>query len=112
LLTAVVVTGHITAIATRDMAFPGKTVVRSLRPSTGIYNLTRLRQDVLHSQASDPVSSAILSSLKSPNPTPQTLTEKIVQRFAVGLPKDKFVKSGEYITLSSHHCMLMITLSL
>ena len=36
---------------------------------------------------------------------PQTLTEKIVQKYAVGLPKDKFVKSGDYVTISPHHCM-------
>lgn len=35
----------------------------------------------------------------------QTLTEKIVQRYSVGLPKDKFVKAGDYVTLSPHHCM-------
>jgi homoaconitate hydratase len=33
------------------------------------------------------------------------LTEKIVQRYSLGLPKDKFVKSGDYVTLSPHHCM-------
>ena len=33
------------------------------------------------------------------------MTEKIVQRYSVGLPKDKFVKAGDYVTLSPHHCM-------
>ncbi|KAK1059313.1 mitochondrial Homoaconitase [Friedmanniomyces endolithicus] len=37
--------------------------------------------------------------------TPQTLTEKIVQRYSQGLPQGKFVKSGDYVTLSPHHCM-------
>ncbi|KAH0542426.1 mitochondrial Homoaconitase [Glutinoglossum americanum] len=64
----------------------------------------RLSRDVFHSQAEDPVSSAILSSLKASPPTPQTLTEKIVQRYSLGLPKDKFVKASDYVTLSPHHC--------
>ena len=36
---------------------------------------------------------------------PQTLTEKIVQRYAVGLAKDKFVKAGDYVTISPYRCM-------
>lgn len=36
---------------------------------------------------------------------PQTLTEKIVQRYSLGLSKDKFVQSGDYVTLSPHRCM-------
>ncbi|KFX95613.1 hypothetical protein O988_05723 [Pseudogymnoascus sp. VKM F-3808] len=35
----------------------------------------------------------------------QTLTEKIVQRYSLGLPADKVVKSGDFVTLSPHHCM-------
>lgn len=35
----------------------------------------------------------------------QTLTEKIVQRYSHGLAQDKFVKSGDYVTLSPHRCM-------
>ncbi|KKA26696.1 hypothetical protein TD95_003352 [Thielaviopsis punctulata] len=37
--------------------------------------------------------------------TPQTLTEKIVQRYSVGLAEGKKVRSGDYVTLSPHHCM-------
>lgn len=33
---------------------------------------------------------------------PQTLTEKIVQRYSLGLPADKFVKSGDYGTYFSY----------
>ncbi|KAF2770735.1 homoaconitase [Teratosphaeria nubilosa] len=45
-------------------------------------------------------------SRPAPAPTtPQTLTEKIVQRYSQGLPAGKFVKSGDYVTLSPHHCM-------
>jgi homoaconitate hydratase len=61
--------------------------------------------DVFHAQLEDPNSSAILNSLRISPSTPQTLTEKIVQRYSVGLPKDKFVQSGDYVTISPHHCM-------
>ncbi|KAI4230916.1 MAG: hypothetical protein L6R40_007900 [Gallowayella cf. fulva] len=53
----------------------------------------------------DPSSAAILSSLKTSSSVPQTLTEKIVQQHSLGLPKDKFVKSGDYVTLSPYRCM-------
>lgn len=39
------------------------------------------------------------------SPVPQTLTEKIVQRYSQGLTEGKFVKAGDYVTLSPHHCM-------
>ncbi|CCH42487.1 homoaconitate hydratase [Wickerhamomyces ciferrii] len=35
----------------------------------------------------------------------QNLTEKIVQRYAVGLPQGKFVKSGDYVSIKPAHCM-------
>lgn len=47
----------------------------------------------------------ILSSLKDKSRYPQTLTEKIVQRYSFGLAKDKYVKAGDYVTLSPHRCM-------
>ncbi|EFY86411.1 homoaconitase [Metarhizium acridum CQMa 102] len=37
--------------------------------------------------------------------TPQTLTEKIVQRHAVGLPKGKLVRSGDYVQIRPHRSM-------
>ncbi|KAI3338717.1 homoaconitase [Ustulina deusta] len=37
--------------------------------------------------------------------TPQTLTEKIVQRHAVGLPKGKLVRSGDYVQIRPHRCL-------
>lgn len=64
-----------------------------------------LHQDVFHAQMEDPSSAAIFSSLKSSPSVPQTLTEKIVQRHSIGLPKDKFVRSGDYVTLSPYKCM-------
>lgn len=36
---------------------------------------------------------------------PQTLTEKIVQRYAVGLPEGKLVRSGDYISLEPERSM-------
>ncbi|MCJ1363285.1 mitochondrial Homoaconitase [Acarospora aff. strigata] len=71
-----------------------------------LYSATARRyQDVFHSQVEDPASAAILSSLRSSPSVPQTLTEKIVQRYSLGLAKDKYVKSGDYVTLSPQHCM-------
>ena len=48
-----------------------------------------------------------MPALKStpPSKVPQTLTEKLVQAAAVGLPEDKFVQSGDYVTLEPAHCM-------
>lgn len=54
---------------------------------------------------SDPSSAAVLQSLKAAPTIPQTLTEKIVQKYAVGLPDGKFVRSGDYVTIAPHHCM-------
>ncbi|KAI9762854.1 MAG: mitochondrial Homoaconitase [Chaenotheca gracillima] len=58
--------------------------------------------DIFHAQAVDPKTNEILSK---PPRQPQTLTEKIVQRYSVDLPSNKLVKSGDYVTLSPHHCM-------
>ncbi|KAJ8059486.1 hypothetical protein OCU04_011147 [Sclerotinia nivalis] len=78
----------------------------ALRGGYRAYTATARRwQDVFHSQTEDPASSAILSSLKTTPRVAQTLTEKIVQRYSLGLAKDKFVKSGDYVTLSPHYCM-------
>ncbi|KAI4137268.1 MAG: hypothetical protein L6R39_007375 [Caloplaca ligustica] len=62
-------------------------------------------QDVFHAQLEDSSSAAILSSFRASPTVPQTLTEKIVQRHCIGLPEDKFVKSGDYVTLSPYKCM-------
>ena len=37
--------------------------------------------------------------------TPQTLTEKIVQRHPVGLPKGKLVRSGDYVQIRPHRSL-------
>ncbi|KAL6876785.1 homoaconitase-like protein [Trichoderma novae-zelandiae] len=36
---------------------------------------------------------------------PQNLTEKIFQRYAIGLPPGKKVKAGDFITIMPHRCM-------
>lgn len=71
----------------------------------GFCKTAPLYQDVFHSQLEDPNAAAILSSMKTSPRIPQTLTEKIVQQYAVGLAKDKLVKSGDYVTIAPHHCM-------
>ncbi|KAK5229504.1 mitochondrial Homoaconitase [Exophiala xenobiotica] len=73
--------------------------IRSFRMST------KRVQEVFHAQLEDPDAAAVFSSIKTSPKVPQTLTEKIVQQYAVGLPKDKYVKSGDYVTISPHHCM-------
>ncbi|KAF1810983.1 Homoaconitase [Eremomyces bilateralis CBS 781.70] len=67
----------------------------------------QLRQDVraFQSQLEDPIAASFLSATKTATQTPQTLTEKIVQKFSLGLPEGKRVLSGDYVTLSPHHCM-------
>ena len=37
--------------------------------------------------------------------TPQTLTEKILQRYSVNLPKGKVVRSGDYVQIQPHRCL-------
>ena len=47
----------------------------------------------------DPSSAAVLSSLYFTPRVPQTLTEKIVQKYSLNLAKDQYVKAGDYVTL-------------
>ncbi|PGH06602.1 homoaconitase, mitochondrial [Blastomyces parvus] len=62
--------------------------------------------DVFHAQREDPSASTILSSLESvTGPVPQTLVEKIVQKYSVGLAPGKYVRSGDYVTISPYKCM-------
>lgn len=65
------------------------------------------RQDVstFQSQLDDPIAASFLSATKTATQTPQTLTEKIVQKFSLGLAEGKRVQSGDYVTLAPHHCM-------
>lgn len=36
---------------------------------------------------------------------PQTLIEKIVQKYAVDLPKNKYVRAGDFVMIRPEHCM-------
>ncbi|KAK4122143.1 homoaconitase [Parathielavia appendiculata] len=83
---------------------PRTTTARSVRIAT--YTTTpRLYQDAFHTQLENAASVPFLSSLAGTPSNPQTLTEKIVQRYAVGLAPGKKVKAGDYVTLAAHHCM-------
>jgi homoaconitate hydratase len=46
-----------------------------------------------------------LSTLQQKAKIAQTLTEKIVQRHAVGVAEGKVLRSGDYVTLQPHRCM-------
>ncbi|GKT63740.1 homoaconitase [Colletotrichum tofieldiae] len=37
--------------------------------------------------------------------TPQTLTEKILQRYSVDLPEGKVVRTGDYVQIEPHRCL-------
>lgn len=45
------------------------------------------------------------ADIVSESKTPQTLTEKIVQEHAVGLPEGKVIRSGDYVQIEPHRCM-------
>ncbi|KAF7543669.1 hypothetical protein G7Z17_g10554 [Cylindrodendrum hubeiense] len=93
---------HAQGLLTRSRSFP--VAVSQFRA----YTSTRpRRQHAFHSQLeSAPNAFDFVSSPKPDAPVnPQTLTEKIVQRYSVGLAPDKKVKTGDYVTLAPHHCM-------
>lgn len=82
------------------------TIPSSIRTSRYTTSTPRLNATAFHSQLEDPAAASLLSSLKTaPTSTPQTLTEKIVQRYSLGLAPGKKLKAGDYVTLSPHHCM-------
>ncbi|OQN99939.1 Homoaconitase, mitochondrial [Cryoendolithus antarcticus] len=60
--------------------------------------------NAFHSQL-ESISPELLSRSTTAPATPQTLTEKIVQRYSLDLAEGKVVKSGDYVTLSPHKCM-------
>ncbi|ROT37229.1 homoaconitase [Sodiomyces alkalinus F11] len=63
---------------------------------------TTSRYKAFHAQQSTIPSFTTPSSEKQ---SPQTLTEKIIQRYAVGLPEGKVVRSGDYISISPWRIM-------
>ncbi|KAL9078158.1 MAG: hypothetical protein Q9157_002916 [Trypethelium eluteriae] len=62
-------------------------------------------QDAFYSQIADSSVVQLDPARKTSSSTPQTLTEKIVQNYSIGLPDGKFVRSGDYVTLAPHQCM-------
>ncbi|KAL2144648.1 hypothetical protein VTI28DRAFT_8859 [Corynascus sepedonium] len=66
---------------------------------------TTSRLDAFHTQLENAASSPFPSASKTAVQNPQTLTEKIVQRYAVGLAPGKKVKAGDYVTLQPGHLM-------
>ncbi|KAK7187091.1 mitochondrial Homoaconitase [Paraphaeosphaeria sporulosa] len=60
--------------------------------------------DVFPSLKEGPAAS-YLSTFQQKAKVPQTLTEKIVQRYAVGVAEGKTIRSGDYVTLQPHKCM-------
>ncbi|KAM0328759.1 hypothetical protein ACHAQA_005172 [Verticillium albo-atrum] len=68
------------------------------------YSTTPVRlQNTFHSQLDNVSDFPFVTEPVVENP--QTLTEKIVQRHAVGLAPGKKVKAGDYVTLRPHHTM-------
>ncbi|OJD11098.1 homoaconitase [Emergomyces pasteurianus Ep9510] len=59
------------------------------------------RATFLHPQATQFPFPDVLAGRK----TPQTLTEKIMQHHAVGLPEGKLVRSGDYVQIEPYRCM-------
>ncbi|SPQ27380.1 45210311-c543-4651-9f01-3e3b37a97e15 [Thermothielavioides terrestris] len=72
-----------------------------LPPGTRSWCLPSRRHMLHHAHARFRFASTTASASRSP----QTLTEKIVQRYAVGLPEGKRVRSGDYIRIEPHYCM-------
>ncbi|KAJ8104667.1 hypothetical protein ONZ43_g7743 [Nemania bipapillata] len=88
-------------------------IVRS-RPASQTAHVVRTytstaprRQYAFHSQMENIPNAAELLASQKPAvvDNPQTLTEKIVQRYAVGLAPGKKVKAGDYVTIRPHACM-------
>ncbi|KAK3177666.1 mitochondrial Homoaconitase [Lecanicillium sp. MT-2017a] len=48
---------------------------------------------------------AIYSARRGPERLVQTLTEKILQKYAVGLPEGKLVRSGDYVSVQPAACL-------
>ncbi|KAF2203034.1 homoaconitase [Delitschia confertaspora ATCC 74209] len=90
---------------------PLRIATRSIRPiavasqRTFCASAARLdTPDVFPSLREGPAAN-FLSTFQQTTKIPQTLIEKIVQRHAVGVAKDKVLRSGDYVTLQPHKCM-------
>ncbi|KAF2729349.1 homoaconitase mitochondrial precursor [Polyplosphaeria fusca] len=61
--------------------------------------------DVFPSMRDGPAAGLLSTFQQQKTKIPQTLTEKIVQRYAVGIAEGKVLTSGDYVTLQPHKCM-------
>jgi homoaconitate hydratase len=92
------------------MSLQLRTATRFLRPIAATQRTlctTSRRQDipdVFPSLREGPAAN-FLSTFKQTTTIPQTLTEKIVQKYAVGVAEGKVLRSGDYVTLQPHKCM-------
>ena len=87
-----------TLLAARTPRTTPRTTPRAVRIAS--YTTTpRLRQDAFHTQRENAGPTPFLSSSNAAPQNPQTLTEKIVQRYSVGLAPGKTVQAGDYVTL-------------
>ena len=50
-------------------------------------------------------SARTFASIAEQSRTPQTIIEKVVQKYAVGLPQGKVVKAGDYVMIRPEHVM-------
>ncbi|EAW12739.1 homoaconitase LysF [Aspergillus clavatus NRRL 1] len=80
---------------------------RSLPRSRPFLTTSRLRNAEASSSATTqtPVSPSTRPSPDAAPRVPQTLTEKIVQAYSLGLKDGQYVKAGDYVMLSPHRCM-------
>lgn len=100
----------------RNQPFVPNTTVKRFRPLTSyLYHKPRYicaTCRLQRAEATDAFPSLLantdsntLGRFNAQKATPQTLTEKIVQRYSQGLSEGKFVKAGDYVTLAPHRCM-------
>lgn len=51
------------------------------------------------------ISTRQFATAAKPRRVPQTVIEKVVQKYAVGLPDGKVVKAGDYVMIRPEHVM-------
>ncbi|KAF2471133.1 homoaconitase [Lindgomyces ingoldianus] len=90
-------------------SLPLRTTAQFLRPIAAQRTFSsspsrRGGPDVFPSMREGPAAN-FLSTFQQKTKVAQTLTEKIVQRYAVGIAEGKLLRSGDYVTLQPHKCM-------
>ncbi|PPQ89320.1 hypothetical protein CVT25_003157 [Psilocybe cyanescens] len=75
-------------------------------PDTPAYHLIMRPPSSWVRQYGRGASRRFLATIAGDQPTtPQTIIEKVVQKYAVGLPEDKKVKAGDYVMIRPEHVM-------